>query len=178
MRGLVRMVQVRADLVLCDVGVSNLNAETGTQSSAKGLWAASVRSSGDLSHGAQSTGAIWDEDMANGNGHRAQSSFQDKKGFLGTVEVDASGKGAAVLLKEQVPIWELIGRGLVLEKLEGDVRADAPIPLPDKTVPGSEAVVGVIARSAGVWDNDKTVCSCSGKTVWEEREEQRGRGML
>lgn len=26
--------------------------------------------------------------------------------------------------------------------------------------------------------DDKTVCSCSGKTVWQEREEQRDRGML
>ncbi|KAJ5397470.1 hypothetical protein N7509_005583 [Penicillium cosmopolitanum] len=38
-------------------------------------------------------------------------------------------------------------------------------------------LVGVIARSAGVWDNDKMVCSCSGKNVWEERQEQVGQGM-
>jgi copper chaperone for superoxide dismutase len=68
----------------------------------------------------------------------------------------------------------------------------------------ADTLVGVIARSAGVWDSkcfcfstpgqascdygetmltvfttdDKTVCSCSGKTVWQEREEQRDRGML
>ena len=68
----------------------------------------------------------------------------------------------------------------------------------DKNDP--DTLVGVIARSAGVWDSkcisspiivvykenlltmippdDKTVCSCSGKTVWQEREEQRDRGML
>ncbi|KAK2072327.1 hypothetical protein P8C59_006686 [Phyllachora maydis] len=32
--------------------------------------------------------------------------------------------------------------------------------------------VGVIARSAGMWDNDKTVCSCTGKTLWEERKDE------
>lgn len=42
----------------------------------------------------------------------------------------------------------------------------------------ADTLVGVVARSAGVWENDKTVCSCSGKTVWEEREEQKGKGML
>jgi copper chaperone for superoxide dismutase len=70
----------------------------------------------------------------------------------------------------------------------------------DKNDP--DTLVGVIARSAGVWDSkcfslpltwlfsilsrkpanekpdDKPVCSCSGKTVWQEREEQRDRGML
>jgi copper chaperone for superoxide dismutase len=38
-------------------------------------------------------------------------------------------------------------------------------------------LVGVIARSAGVWDNDKMVCSCSGKNVWQERQEQVVKGM-
>ena len=42
----------------------------------------------------------------------------------------------------------------------------------------TETLVGVIARSAGVWDNEKTVCSCSGKNVWQERKEQVGRGMI
>ncbi len=29
---------------------------------------------------------------------------------------------------------------------------------------------GVIARSAGLFENMKKICSCSGKTLWEERE--------
>ena len=41
-----------------------------------------------------------------------------------------------------------------------------------------DTLVGVIARSAGVWDNDKTVCSCSGKSVWQERAELLGKGMV
>jgi copper chaperone for superoxide dismutase len=41
-----------------------------------------------------------------------------------------------------------------------------------------DTLVGVIARSAGVWDNDKTVCSCSGKTLWEERKDEVKKGML
>lgn len=39
-------------------------------------------------------------------------------------------------------------------------------------------VAGVVARSAGVWENEKVVCGCSGKTVWEEREEMRGKGIV
>ena len=33
---------------------------------------------------------------------------------------------------------------------------------------GPGILAGVIARSAGAWTNDKTVCSCSGKTQWQE----------
>ena len=32
---------------------------------------------------------------------------------------------------------------------------------------------GIIARSAGLFQNKKTVCTCSGKTIWEERMEAR-----
>ena len=76
-------------------------------------------------------------------------------------------------------MWEVIGRGLVVapeqggegeEKLEWEGKGEGR--------GKGEVVVGVVARSAGVWDNEKTVCSCSGKTVWEERGEQVARGML
>jgi copper chaperone len=30
---------------------------------------------------------------------------------------------------------------------------------------------GVVARSAGAWGNEKTVCACSGRTMWEEGRE-------
>lgn len=36
-------------------------------------------------------------------------------------------------------------------------------------------VFGIIARSAGLWENDKTVCACSGKSMWEEREDFRNK---
>jgi copper chaperone for superoxide dismutase len=66
-----------------------------------------------------------------------------------------------------VGIWEMIGRSMVVSKnKEGPFRKD-----------DADTLVGVIARSAGVWENDKTVCSCSGKSVWQERQEQVAQGM-
>ena len=38
---------------------------------------------------------------------------------------------------------------------------------------GPGILAGVIARSAGAWTNDKTVCTCSGKTQWEEAKEAK-----
>jgi copper chaperone for superoxide dismutase len=180
-RGLVRMVQVAPRTTVCDVSLTNVRP---------GIWGVSVRQTGDVSSGAGSTGEIWSgDDSTNSQTHDLVASPQKKKaessrrGFLGKLTVDESGTGK-LFDTAKWDIWEVVGRGLVAERLEDS----ASTLTSDKNRNGNgngirnaedqEAVVGVVARSAGVWDNDKTVCSCSGKTVWEERVEQRGRGIL
>ena len=37
----------------------------------------------------------------------------------------------------------------------------------------SSIACGIIARSAGLFQNTKTVCACTGKTLWEERLEAK-----
>lgn len=127
-----------------------------------GSYYATVRESGDISSGAELTGGIWDMARAKKEGSPAAA-----KGVFGTVEVSKSGIGS-VFLDKPIQIWEMIGRSIVVSRQQdGKFSKEDP-----------DTLVGVIARSAGVWDNDKTVCSCSGKTVWEERKEQVGKGML
>ncbi|RYP62274.1 hypothetical protein DL771_009804 [Monosporascus sp. 5C6A] len=90
------------------------------------------------------------------------------RGVLGTVEVGKDGHGAA-FLDHPFQVWEVIGHAMVVSRQEeghGALKND------------EDTIVGVIARSAGVWDNDKTVCSCTGKTLWEEREDQVKKGMI
>lgn len=88
--------------------------------------------------------------------------FDGKRtGELGKLKVDKDGRGQLVG-EVDLRVWEMVGRGVLVE--------------PD--APGQEGLVmGVVARSAGLWENEKVVCGCSGKTVWEEREEMVGRGM-
>jgi copper chaperone for superoxide dismutase len=62
----------------------------------------------------------------------------------------------------EIPISELIGRSFVIQQQGRDLK---------------DAIAGVIARSAGVWENDKQVCSCSGKTVWQERQDAHAHGL-
>lgn len=116
-----------------------------------GTYHATVREYGNLASGAVSAGPVW----------------SGGRGVLGTVTVGAGGHGSA-FLSHPFQIWEVIGRALVVSRRGGE----APL------VNDEDTVVGVIARSAGVWDNDKTVCSCTGKTLWEERREEVGKGML
>ncbi|KAF2431168.1 Cu,Zn superoxide dismutase-like protein [Tothia fuscella] len=120
-----------------------------------GTYHATIRANGDISRGPESTGSVWEEQLPK------------SRGILGTLEISKSGMGS-VFLDQPIQIWELIGRSVVVSKVKSG-KFDREDP---------DTLVGVIARSAGVWDNDKTVCSCSGKTVWEERKEQADRGML
>ncbi|KAM3421559.1 hypothetical protein BST61_g1946 [Cercospora zeina] len=161
-RGLVRMVEVvpkdqeendaREALVLADMTLKGV---------AEGTYHVSVRETGDISRGPRSVGGVWDWLKAKEEGRK------DVKGVFGTIQVGRNGMGS-VFVDRSVRIWELIGRSMVVSRAE----------FGEEEKEDENTLVGVIARSAGVWDNDKTVCSCSGKTVWEERKEQRGKGML
>ncbi|WXC61049.1 hypothetical protein SNK03_006936 [Fusarium graminearum] len=121
-----------------------------------GKYRASIRAYGDLKNGATSTGPVW--------------SGEDKKlrGDLGLVEVGKDGRGAS-FVDHEFQIWEVIGHAMVLTRQEEKAE-----PLKND----KDTVVGIIARSAGMWDNDKTVCSCTGKTLWEERKDEVKKGML
>jgi len=151
-RGLIRMVQVAPNMTLLDMTLRGVSA---------GRYDVTVRDTGDISNGAASTGGIWDFLQA-----RQASPPRLAKGIFGTIEVSQSGLGS-VFLDKPIQIWELIGRSIVVSRRQDGFDKEDP-----------DTLVGVIARSAGVWDNDKTVCSCSGKTVWEERKEQAAKGML
>jgi len=150
-KGLVRMVQVAPNLTIVDLTIRGLSPGT--------YWA-TVREAGDISQGAVSTGSIWSD---------SKEGVGKSRGVFGTVQVGKDGIGS-VFMDKPIQIWELIGRGMVVSKQhEGDRKFEKN---------DDNTLVGVIARSAGVWDNDKTVCSCSGKTLWEERKDEVKKGML
>lgn len=95
-----------------------------------GTYHASVRAAGDITEGAESTGGMWE------------------KGDFGAVEVGQDGTGSA-MVDRPVEIWEMIGRSFVVSKEKPE---EAKSVKNDK-----DTLVGVIARSAGVWENTKTV---------------------
>ena len=66
---------------------------------------------------------------------------------LGEVQVDERGWGEWSGEVEGLEVWQVVGHALSVDQ-----------------------VAGVVARSAGVWDNMKKVCACSGRTIWEEHQ--------
>ena len=146
-----------------------------------GKYAASIRQTGDISRGVASLGGVWGSSPSTSPPPSPPSSDSDSyltvqktaEGILGGLEVDESGSGSNLFTKE-LQIWEIIGRGMTISPM---LKAKG-WRMGSLGTRDGKTVMGVIARSAGVWDNEKTICSCSGKTVWEERDEQTKRGML
>ncbi|KAJ0109164.1 hypothetical protein J7T55_009494 [Diaporthe amygdali] len=154
-RGLARMVEVSKTVTLVDLTIRGVEP---------GTYRATIREYGNLAEGASSTGPVWKGDLAGQSDQKSQV-----RGELGNVEIGPGGRGS-IFLDRPFQVWEVIGHAFVVSR-QGETDGK-PLENDDNTV------VGVIARSAGMWDNDKTVCSCTGKTLWEERKDEVRNGML
>lgn len=98
-RGLARMVQVAPNLTIVDLSIRGLSP---------GTYHATVRESGDISEGPESTGGIWEALLA-------KKENKQSRGIFGTVEVGNGGVGA-VFLDRPIQIWEMIGRSIVVAR--------------------------------------------------------------
>ncbi|KAJ3375302.1 copper chaperone [Allomyces arbusculus] len=58
-------------------------------------------------------------------------------------------------------VWNWIGRAMCLKRIRGGEKEDAGA--------RPHTLCGILARSAGAFENDKVVCACSGRTLWEEK---------
>lgn len=98
-RGLVRMVEVGPSMTIIDLSIRGLSP---------GTYHATVRETGDISEGPESTGGIWE---------LAQSQNEGKacRGVFGTVQVGKGGVGS-VFLDKAIHIWETIGRSIVVAR--------------------------------------------------------------
>lgn len=99
---------------------------------------------------------------------------------LTTLSPDSQGY-ADTFLELPLGLWELVGRAMVIEPSESvklrtsagaGVAGKKEVEEKVKAIIGGKGrlgvLAGVIARSSGAWGNDKTVCACSGKSMWEE----------
>jgi copper chaperone for superoxide dismutase/copper chaperone len=96
---------------------------------------------------------------------------------LGSIIPDKEGYGD--LFKEvQGELWEWVGRGCVLQSQQSASSIKAiPSNGSDSAAPGT-IFAGVVARSSGAWGNEKTVCACSGRTMWEEGRDMQSKSSL
>ncbi|CAH9144173.1 unnamed protein product [Cuscuta epithymum] len=104
----------------------------------------SINQYGDLTRGAASTGGIYSPTADTG---------KEALGDLGTLDANEKGEAFYSGVKEKLRIGDLIGRAIVVYERE------------DKSDGGMKAAV--IARSAGVGENYKKLCTCDGTTIWE-----------
>ncbi|ONI06847.1 hypothetical protein PRUPE_5G084900 [Prunus persica] len=104
----------------------------------------SINEFGDVTEGAASTGKVFNPSKEEAN---------EPLGDLGTLDTDENGNAFFSGIKEKLRVADLIGRSLVVYGTA------------DKSDSGIKAAV--IARSAGVGENYKKLCTCDGTTIWE-----------
>src|SRR5205807_916343 len=89
-------------------------------------------------------------------------------GDLGNIEVDSNGWGDLVIESNRLKVWDLIGRSMVISKNEDDLGKGGNEQSKIDGNSGPGLITGIIARSAGAFQNTKKICTCSGQTLWEE----------
>ncbi|CAJ0838162.1 649_t:CDS:2 [Entrophospora sp. SA101] len=153
-RGLARLVQIDNDICLIDITVQGLTP---------GYHGIHIHELGDISNGPLSTGDHYNpENVEHGDiniGHI---------GDLGNIYVDESGWGDLVVESRRIKVWEIIGRSIVISHGKDDEGKGNDKQSKIDGNSGQGLIAGIIARSAGAFENTKKVCSCSGKTLWEE----------
>ncbi|KAI4327042.1 hypothetical protein L6164_019545 [Bauhinia variegata] len=130
-------------LAQVNMELARIEANFSGLSPGKHAW--SINEFGDLTRGAASTGKVFNPTNA-GN-------TKEPLGDLGTLESDKKGEAFFTGVKENLRVADLIGRSVAVYATQ------------DKSDHGIAAAV--IARSAGVGENYKKLCTCDGTTIWE-----------
>ncbi|KAJ2366015.1 copper chaperone [Coemansia sp. RSA 2610] len=160
-RGLARFVQVSDDICFVDITVSGIS---------EGKHGVAIHENGDLSNVPASCGNHWNPDRADHGDSR-----QGHRGDLGNLEVK-DGWGDLAFETSRFKVWEIIGRSMVIGANADDLGVGVGVQSKLDGGSGPGILAGVIARSAGAFENDKQVCACSGNTLWaEERLTGEGR---
>ncbi|XP_020572838.1 copper chaperone for superoxide dismutase, chloroplastic [Phalaenopsis equestris] len=129
-------------LAQVNMQLARIEASFSGLSPGKHSW--SINEYGDLTRGAESTGKTFNP---------ANNLSEKPLGDLGTLEVAENGDAHFSGSKKQLIVSALIGRSIAVYEKE------------DKSDSGIAAAV--IARSAGVGQNYKKICTCDGVTIWE-----------
>ncbi|XP_071484736.1 copper chaperone for superoxide dismutase-like [Diadema antillarum] len=149
-RGVVRLLQVAEDNCIVEGTIDGLSP---------GNHSLRIHEFGDISDGCSSCGNVFD---ARGFLHGQSASSEKLTGDLGVITAESNGRSLFRMENSRVKVWDIIGRSLVV----GDL-PDATSQISAKF--GVGIACGIIARSAGLFENTKKICACDGITLWDER---------
>jgi len=147
-KGIVRFVQITDDRILIEATISGLPP---------GLHAIIVHELGDLSRGAESTGGHFNPYRKT---HGGPDDTEKHAGDLGNIEVNQHGMGSLRLETDQLKVWDIIGRSVVVHHSKDDLGKGQDGNSKINGNSGLGLVYGIVARSAGVGENRKKICLC------------------
>uniref|UniRef100_A0A8C8X3W5 Copper chaperone for superoxide dismutase n=1 Tax=Panthera leo TaxID=9689 RepID=A0A8C8X3W5_PANLE len=156
-QGVVRFLQLTPERCLIEGTIDGLEP---------GPHGLHVHQFGDLTGNCSSCGDHFNPDGAS---HGGPEDSDRHRGDLGNVCADTDGRAVFRIEDKQLKVWDVIGRSLVIDEGEDDLGRGGH-PLSKVTGNSGERLAcGIIARSAGLFQNPKQICSCDGLTIWEER---------
>ncbi|XP_028371672.1 copper chaperone for superoxide dismutase isoform X1 [Phyllostomus discolor] len=156
-QGVVRFLQLSPEQCIIEGSIDGLEP---------GPHGLHVHQFGDLTRDCNSCGDHFNPD---GMSHGGPQDADRHRGDLGNVHADADGRATFRIEDEQLKVWDVIGRSLVIDEGEDDLgRGGHPLSKITGNS-GKRLACGIIARSAGLFQNPKQICSCDGLTIWEER---------
>lgn len=141
-RGVTRIVQSTMDTCIIDGTVDGLNPNSEHR--------LAIHEYGDISDGCNSCGDVLQLQLSNSN--------KTLYGDLGSIFSDATGSSSFRMENNNVKVWDIIGRSVVIKSK-----------LFPKAQSWTKLACGIVARSAGVFENFKRICACDGTTIWDER---------
>ncbi|XP_056298688.1 copper chaperone for superoxide dismutase-like [Pseudoliparis swirei] len=157
-QGVVRFLQLSEQRCLIDGTIDGLEP---------GPHGLHVHTLGDLTLDCLSCG---DHYNPSGRPHGGPGDSERHVGDLGNVVAGPDGRASFRQEDSQLKVWDVIGRSLVVDAGEDDLGRGLH-PLSKETGNSGERLAcGIIARSAGLFQNPKQICACDGVTLWEERD--------
>uniref|UniRef100_A0A8C8SAN5 Superoxide dismutase copper chaperone n=1 Tax=Pelusios castaneus TaxID=367368 RepID=A0A8C8SAN5_9SAUR len=157
-QGVVRFLQVSPEKCLIEGTIDGLQP---------GLHGLHVHEFGDVTNSCDSCGDHFNPDR---ECHGGPQDVQRHLGDLGNVLAGSDGRAAFRMEDTRLKVWDIIGRSLVVDSGEDDLGCGGHPLSKVSGNSGERLACGIIARSAGLFENPKQICTCDGVTLWEERE--------
>ncbi|KZS17408.1 Copper chaperone for super oxide dismutase, CCS1 [Daphnia magna] len=127
-----------------------------------------IYSSGDLSQGCDSIGDHYNPYNRPHGG--PNDNIQNRHlGDLGNILSDESGRAAFRIIDKHIKVHDVIGRSVAVTAQADDLGRGSNISSKMDGNSGERIGCGIIARSAGILENTKRICLCSGVTLWDEK---------
>lgn len=159
-KGVVRMVQVDNESCVIDGTIDGLSP---------GLHGLHVHECGDLSKGCDSIGEHFSL-VDTKHGGPSDDENNRHTGDLGNIIANEDGRATFRVVDKVLKVSDVIGRSLVVTDRPDDLGKGGN---PESLISGNAGrgiSCGIISRSAGIFENNKTICACDGISIWDERD--------
>lgn len=134
-----------------------------------GLHGIHIHECGDISKGCESLGKHYNPRNAR---HGSPDNDIDERhaGDLGNITADLTGRAKFRFTDKVINVGDIIGRSIVVTEHADDFGLGNDDNSLIDGNSGNRLACGIIARSAGIFQNFKKICACDGVTLWDERD--------